>query len=431
MKNILFLLLSLSIISGCKDNTVSKLNPNYPDTKFITLSDLHYYDTTLGTTGSAFQTYLNNDRKLLAESPEIISAISKKAVLSDANFLIISGDLTKDGEKSSHLKVAQMLKKIENSGKKVFVINGNHDVLNPEAVSFSGDKTSPCPNITQDDFSKIYSDFGYSESIMKDSSSLSYVAEPVSGLWLLMVDSCNYSTKNSHSVTEGEIKKDTLSWIKLVINKASSENKSIIASMHHGVIDHYPSNKKHYPQYILKNSSEISKLFISAGIKVAFTGHYHAQDATMRKNKNGFLLDIETGSPLTYPCPYRVIDLKDNILTSTSFFIDKISSNPDFKKYAEKFTYNGSAILSTNALKKYGANEQEVSVLVPQIAKAYTTHLQGDEIKPVSYLNLENVRFIPSLILKYKQSLIEGWYTDLPPSDNNFKVNLSTGTEIK
>lgn len=430
MKNILFLLFALALFAGCNKIETSKLN-SYPDTEFITLSDLHYYDTTLGTTGSAFQTYLNNDRKLLAESPEIISAISEKVILSDAKFIIISGDLTKDGEKSSHLKVAQILKKIENSGKKVYIINGNHDILNPEAVSFSGNKTSPCPNITPSDFTKIYSDFGYSESLMKDSSSLSYVAEPVSNLWLLMIDSCHYNIKNKESVTEGDIKKETLSWIKSVINKASSENKSIIAVMHHGVIEHYPSNKKHYPQYILKNSSEISDLFIKAGVKLAFTGHYHAQDATMKKNKNGFLLDIETGSPLTYPCPYRVIKLKNNIVSSTSFFIDKISSNPDFKKYAEKFTYNGSAILSTNALKKYGANEKEISILVPQIAKAYTTHLQGDEIKPASSLNLKNLRFIPSLILKYKKSLIEGWYTDLPPSDNNFKVNLSTGTELK
>ena len=288
MKKLIIISILSILILGCANKKSFKMPSKYPDVKFAAASDIHFFDPELGTTGSAFQNYLDNDRKLLAESKEITESFTKQIISSDIQFLIISGDLTKDGEKINHIKMAAYLKQIEDSGKKVYVINGNHDILNPESLSFQDNKTIPVPNITPQEFKEIYSEFGYSEAILKDSASLSYVAEPAPNLWLLMIDSCKYKNDLKLSITEGEVKKDTLNWIKNCLNTASTKNISVIAVMHHGLLEHYPNNKKHYPEFVIKNSSEVTNLFLNSGINIIFTGHYHAQDAVIKKKKSSF-----------------------------------------------------------------------------------------------------------------------------------------------
>jgi hypothetical protein len=44
----------------------------YPNAKFAVISDLHYYDNSLGTTGTAFEEVLKSDRKLLKDSADLL-----------------------------------------------------------------------------------------------------------------------------------------------------------------------------------------------------------------------------------------------------------------------------------------------------------------------------------------------------------------------
>jgi len=93
----------------------------YPDAKFIVLTDLHFYDKSLGTTGKVFQEYLDNDRKLLVLSDEILSTAIEEVIKENADFILVPGDLTKDGEKLCHQGVVKALKKIESTG--VIIVN--------------------------------------------------------------------------------------------------------------------------------------------------------------------------------------------------------------------------------------------------------------------------------------------------------------------
>ena len=44
--------------------------------KFLVISDPHYFDPELGTSGSAFEEYLEGDRKLIAESDAIMASFT-------------------------------------------------------------------------------------------------------------------------------------------------------------------------------------------------------------------------------------------------------------------------------------------------------------------------------------------------------------------
>ncbi|MBU0972187.1 MAG: metallophosphoesterase, partial [Proteobacteria bacterium] len=196
IKRILFFLTWVLITAGgatlFATPTVADTGPTYPSARFIVISDLHFYDTRLGSTGPAFQKYLNNDRKLLVLSDEIIGTAMDKIAGEAADFVLVAGDLTKDGEKICHQGVVRHLQKLVQSGKKVFVVPGNHDINNPDSVRFAGDVTEPEPSIDPAAFKSIYGESGYGSAITQDPDSLSYVAEPVQGLWILALDSNRY-----------------------------------------------------------------------------------------------------------------------------------------------------------------------------------------------------------------------------------------------
>ena len=105
------------------------------DARFAVLSDLHFYDPRLGTSGQAFEDYLNQDPKLLKESEAILDAAITNIVQQHVQFVLVAGDLTKDGELLDHVRVAQQLRRLEQRGIQVFVIPGNHDINNPDAFA--------------------------------------------------------------------------------------------------------------------------------------------------------------------------------------------------------------------------------------------------------------------------------------------------------
>ena len=164
----------------------------FPQLRLAVLSDVHVYDPTLGTTGADWDKYMHNDRKLLAQGLESFDQALGKISAERPDFLLISGDLTKDGELVNHQLVASRLAALRAQGIRAFVIPGNHDVLNPSASSYGPDGAKPIPSVSPADFARIYGADGYDEALMRDPHSLSYLVEAAPGLLLLGIDSCRY-----------------------------------------------------------------------------------------------------------------------------------------------------------------------------------------------------------------------------------------------
>lgn len=404
---------------------------DYPQARFVVLSDLHYFDPALGTSGAAFQDYLDHDRKLLAESDELLTIAFKEIATLPLDFVIISGDLTKDGEKQNHEIVAARLRQLEQTGLKVYVIPGNHDIMNGHAVRFSGDHTESIPTIVSTEFSNLYGDFGYREAIERDPHSLSYVVEPVPGLWLLALDSCKWRENklDEDPIVGGKIYDETLVWIDSVLKKAAQASKTVIVTLHHGIIEHYPFNQKFYPEYLLDNYPIVAGKLAKAGVKLVFTGHFHAQDITSQSfdSPAQVIYDIETGSLVTAPCPYRIVELtQDQKAVINSRFITAVPSHPnDFKAFSEKYVFEGTKKLADEKLIGYWVSASDREKINPQAAKAYAVHLAGDEKKPAQLIQNEGVGLWGRFILFMQEDLIEGWYSDLPPQDNQVTIDLS------
>jgi 3',5'-cyclic AMP phosphodiesterase CpdA len=352
-----------------------------------------------------------------------------------SSIVLVPGDLTKDGEKSSHELAANYLALLKAAGKKVYVVPGNHDILNGHSYKYVGDGMERTPNITAGQFAQIYADYGFKDALQRDEDSLSYVAEPQPGLWLLGLDANRYkdNIEGKESITDGKFSSKTLTWIENVLGQAAKENKAVIVVMHHGIMEHYVGQEKNYGEYIVDNYEEVAKLFANYNVRMVFTGHYHAQDITEKKYDNGkFIFDIETGSLVTYPCPIRVVALnKDQIASISEERVTSIKSHPtDFPAYARQYLLDGIAGIATQTLMGYKVDRPEAEKIAKEIALGFAAHYGGDEQlaagqTPVTETGLSPLAW---LVIQYRKDLIVGLWKDLPPPDNNVMLNLKDGS---
>jgi len=416
---------------------LASYKPVYPDCSFMVISDLHLYDPVLGTSGQAFETYLDEDRKLLRESPEIMDAAVTRISSSAAQFILVPGDLTKDGEKLCHLMAKNAFERIEASGKQIFVAPGNHDINNSDSFKFTATGKEKTDTIQASDFASIYDSFGYSGAIERDPDSLSYLAEPVPGLWLLALDACRYmeNREGEKPIVAGRFRQKTVTWAEKILERAVFEKKAVFAFMHHGIVEHFSGQNDSFWEYLVAGYRQIADMFAAYKVRCVFTGHYHAQDITLHKNENSsFLFDIETGSLVTYPSPIRSIFIKDNTMTVDSYFISSIPSHPEgFPEFSKKYVHEGIARISITAMKKYWVPDEDANRLAPQVADAFVAHYSGVEIPPGAtvqdraLIDDSNLSFIGWLVINQRKSLVISLWHDLPPSDNKLTINLSSG----
>ncbi len=436
----LFLSVLLIFTFACeKDKEPTKPEIVQKSASIAVLSDLHYYDPTLGTSSDAFEEYLAHDRKLIKESEAIMEAVVD--LISDENveIVLVPGDLTKDGVKQCHENVAQYLAMLEGAGKKVYVVPGNHDIGNTDSYSYP-DNSDPVleSSITADEFSSIYNDFGFSEAIYKDASSLSYIAEPKDGIWILGIDGCNYNSKYPEiSWVGGKLTTETLNWISEKMQFAKENDITVFTFAHHGVVEHFPEMDMLFADYLFVDWENVAAQLANMGINLVFTGHHHATDINNLPVDDTYIIDIQTGSTVTWQCPYRLVnyDGENNLVTINTKVITSINydlGGQDFQTYAKDYLDNGMQDLIVTELGKMGIPAGIAGLLVPNIAPTLMAYYHGDEpnmqseyqdvITRINQMTTNSDELIAGL-----GAILLGVWNDTTP-DNNVIIDLNTGT---
>jgi 3',5'-cyclic AMP phosphodiesterase CpdA len=404
---------------------------NKEQLKIAVISDIHYMAHSLlknnAESGAAFQAYLDQDPKLIEFSDPIFRQCISQVLSEKPDMLLIPGDLTKDGEKVSHQDLLKLLKQFDNAHVKVFVVPGNHDVNNPESVQYDGDKAAPIASISASDFASYYSRYGYSNSISRDPHSLSYVAEAFPGLWIMGLDACEYENNKNIAIVGGRIKPETKKWALTWIAEAKKQHKVLFGMMHHGIIEHYAGQNQLDPGYVIDDYETIADEFIAAGLRIIFTGHYHANDITSRTYGDKILYDIETGSMVTAPVPFRIITMGGKTMDITTKYVKNITAalpgGLGFPEYSNLFLsdhldgYIGYALSNP----PYSLPPELVGMGAPLLRNGFMAHYAGDE-KISSSEQLQVGAFgeiVPPL-----GSALNSLWTDLAPADNNLQLNF-------
>lgn len=304
--------------------------------KIATLSDTHYLSPDLIKDTDDFTKALNSDRKVFVQSDAFLKKHLEKIKEEKPDILLISGDLTKDGELECHQALAKILENFEKeTGIMVFICPGNHDLNNKNGKNFNtpNGKAVDAGRTTQAKYRKIYKKLIYDDPAVTDvytppagrkAGGLSYVARPKKGFTLISIDSARYSADNTESgedehETSGQVSKDLRNWVVGQIKAARERGDTVIGMEHHGMIPHFSMEPDVLPMYLVNDYEDISREYANAGMSYIFTGHMHANDVTSMKTDAGnTMYDIETGSVLTYPSPDRIMTLKRTIKSGKS-----------------------------------------------------------------------------------------------------------------
>lgn len=442
MKKISFLLAIASFwIASCKKDlgnaesetpwqTADASKKSTPGSlKIAVVSDIHYMDPSLlkngAAEGKAFQDYLDQDPKLLQYSAPVFQTVLEDLKRERPDLLLVPGDLTKDGEIIDHKAVAGYLAELQALGTKVYVIPGNHDINNAKAARYDGNTATPLPRTTPNDFRKIYKGFGYQDGSEQDPASLSYLARPYKDLWLLAIDASKYEEYGpSGDVADGRIKDATMTWLLKKLEQAKKQNATVFAMMHQNLVEHYANQTQLDPGYVIDDWQNKVKILMDAGLRIIFTGHYHANDITAYTYNGNTLYDIETGSLVTAPMPYRIIQWQGNTLQVQTKTVKAIGQplpgGLSFPAYSDQFlSQHLDAYFNSLLQNRFGAPADLASFASPLFRNGIMAHFAGDEMMPPDQQQLISALGTYSTDLAGIVSIL---WTDLGVADNNATI---------
>lgn len=375
--NLLFLLfLAMIQLQGC---TKVSSNP----IKMGVISDSHYLSEQLMGDGNALQNYINMSGKDIRDVPLVLEQVLDDYQNSDIEVLLIPGDITKDGEKQSHIDFRKKLQPLIDKGVKIFVIPGNHDINIPHSVRYEGDNTYPVENVSPQEFAEIYTDCGYGNALRRDTASLSYVAELNDNTWLLAIDAAKYKEYTANkTLSSGRIQPETERWILDVFDEAKRHNKEVIGMMHYGLVEHFPMQAYFFKDYIVDDWQRMAPLLADLGMKAIFTGHFHANDITEYKSPIGNkIYDIETGSLVAYAYPYRFVEISDKGFKVKTKNVESIPGKENLAKDNRVIMKNRARLLTLDIIREKGIHlaPETLSTISELTSEIFVKHLAGDE----------------------------------------------------
>ncbi len=373
-------ILSVMLFFGLSFTSCAKKNENV---KIGVIGDAHYLSEQLMDNGSAIKSIENVSGKDITAVPQVLDQVLSEYLKSDINVLLIAGDMTKDGEKQSHLDFVKKLQPLLDKGIKVFVIPGNHDINIPHPVKYEGDKTYPVENVSPSEFVDIYKECGYNAALKRDTASLSYIAQLDDNTWLLAIDDCRYKEYTTSTISSGQISPATERWIIDIMNEAKQKNIQVMGMMHHGLVEHIMMQATFFKDYIINDWQRLAPLFADGGMKAIFTGHFHANDITeFRSPAGNNIYDIETGSLCAYPFPYRFVELSEKGMKISTKNVTSTLNNPNLAIENKNVMFERGQGLAIEKIKSMGMQlpDKTLSLLSDMVGKIFVMHLAGDEV---------------------------------------------------
>lgn len=392
--------------------------------KIAVISDLHYLSPSLARRGKAMFDFENSTDRKVQDLHAVLNKVLKDIEKEKPDLLIVSGDITNNGEKESHIYFRNMLQPLIKSGTQILVIPGNHDVNVPSPMKYIRSKPEVVDNISAEEFAKIYTTMGYGDALRRDDNSLSYLASINETTWMLCLDTNLYEEYKTSTISAGRISPETLKWALEILKEAKEKDITVLAMMHHGLVEHMPYQNAFFPEYLIKDWASMAATLANAGLRVVFTGHFHSNDITEFISKEGNSInDVETGSLSQFPFPYRIMNLKNDSLQISTRFVESVPSKPNLaEEYKLKLEQRTRAVANAKLNSfGFGIIEENKEALVDLIVKMNLDHVRGDEV-----VDAEMVRFIERFgyILGDDGFDFEHFKLDYPPADNNTVINL-------
>ena len=327
--------------------------------KFAVIADPHYYSEKLGCSGKAYERREDSDQKMLVKSRGTVLAALEEIKKSDAEFLLIAGDLSNDGERCSHEEMREILYEFKKHIP-VYVITATHDWCcdgNPRR--FDGDNVfNDVDTILPEELHEFYRDFGLNDSLSEfhtHQDKVSYVVRPCEGVTVFCLDD-DQNGEGGSGYSDEHFK-----WITEQTNEAKKRGDVVFGMQHHHL------HLTEFDRVINGRGSveyreKLCKKFADIGFPVMFTGHSHMQHIRRIDSDNGNpFYEINVGSISGYPAPIVFCEIsKDGIDIKTehlkSFTYNDIEYSNDYlKEHATAMFTKVIAAATSNEKEKFSA----------------------------------------------------------------------------
>jgi len=307
--------------------------------RIMVIADPHVYPLTEIAKEADFDTYMAKQRKMVDLSEPIWNALMDTALAYRPSLVLIPGDLTRDGEAASHQLVSNSLQQLQQAGIRTLVIPGNHD-------------------LPGNNWESLYP--GTFEHAAKDPNSHSFAVKALQGVTVIGIDG------SDGNAGTGKLSEATLSWVLAQADSAVAKGHTIIAMSHWQLIEHFDQKGTLESSCRFKNADAIRDSLMAHGVHVVLTGHFHVNSISTFRDTTGLtndsIVEISTGSPITYPCPYRWLTLSADRseMAVTTDFLTSVDTIADLYNYSrawmEEHTANMIPTLALRAWNKVDAN---------------------------------------------------------------------------
>lgn len=344
------------------------------EAKIIVATDTHYLSERINDKGKAFSDMVNSsDGKLVQYCDEIFSAFADEVVNAQPDVLILSGDLTFNGEKASHEDFVNKLKEIQSKGVQVLTIPGNHDIDSASACGFKNDEYYQVDGITADEYRELYYDLGMKQAQSVDEYSFSYLYKVNKDLFVLMLD--------TNAFGQNFVQDKSYQWIEEQLKAVKRNKAQVITVTHQNLFAH---NEQLSFGYQLYDANELLELFNKYKVKCNLSGHIHMQHI-----KSDGVTEIATSSLLVAPVQYGIIDFNGKINYKTKSVDVSAwakSNNLDnenllnFSAYAESFFKNSSYKRSLEHLEKYDISNEDKRLIAEAFSELNASYFAGNTL---------------------------------------------------
>ena len=368
--------------------------------KFAIIADPHYYSEKLGNSGIAYSLRANSDQKMLAHSKGVILAALEEIKNSDAEFLLIAGDLSNDGERVSHEEMRHLLYEFKKS-KPVYVITSTHDwCCSGNARRYEGAKAyDDVETLKPEELRNFYKDFGPEEAeseYFTHQNKSSYVVRPRDGLTVFCLDDDQDGNGGSGYSEEH------FNWIKKEVEKAKERGDVVFGMQHHHVFltefDRAINGKG-----AVERKEKMCRDFADIGFSVMFTGHSHMHHIRKLKNENGnHFYEFNVASICGYPAPIVYCTVTNEGIDTKTKLLQQYEYNG--KTYTNQHLKNHATFLFKNVIDSARQNRklEFITVLVaiglPNKKAKQLWSLLGGLIKAIAEVSVYKAAFVLNLL---------------------------------
>lgn len=315
-----------------------------------TISDTHYYPKALAPheEDAEYDAFIE---KLLTSNvnyetldyliDSAFDSLEYASIEKGLKYVVLSGDLTLNGEKQGHEELAQKLQAFERAtGLQVFVSNGNHDINNSRAASYNN---TPVERTTPQDFLEIYYQFGFADayhtfidyknvsnkqSIEAKAGMLSYSVQLDDGYRLIMLDAGHYSADvtedgTNEQETSGGLTDELFEWLMAEIEDAKANGETPVMTTHWNISGINYLHEYVLSGFVIDEHYKLQEILADAGLHYVFSGHEHVSDVDITYSDAGEVMySIITPTLTEFPAAYRLtsISYDKNTGSYTSHF---------------------------------------------------------------------------------------------------------------